>query len=737
MPVGRVVGPAEQRPAMAAVVMTPKEILDIFHRHMLLIVSLTILGLIVGGVAWYLLLRYDPKYTARTYVRVLSPEEKDPMTIGRGVGNETSAFNHRESLTRLLTRQSNFEELVNRDKVRETKWFKRFGEIKDISIPKAIQDLGKNFLAFAEKNAEYIALSMTCSDKNESATIVNQMVDLFLDSQRVATTGEVRDKLTMLTSQLSDVENQLAEAEKALAAVRSTTMFTDFGREWFEDTYTRRVNDLQDRQNQLSLDIERYKNILTNYGRQVTGPIDEQIRDMVERDPTVTALTGQIATLETQLAGRLTKFGENHRVVRQFQEMITETDRKRESRRLEIAEQTRQANLKNARDNLTVLEGEYVQLEKMRQEASSKKADYDAARVLYGQRASIRDEIRRRRNEIDEQINKWKIMHNDPETPKVKFVGYAPVPLAVSSPMWTVYFPGGTVLGFMLGIGIAFLIELLNDLVRTPRDVTRYLHIPLLGIIPDAAEDDQVSDIDIRLVARLAPYSIMAESYRRLKTNLKLTGSTESSKALLISSCMAKDGKTSVAVNLAATLVADNKRVLLIDANFWQPSLHAIFPKPDTIPELAVQSDFGLSNLLMGQGDYQAVIRPSGIERFDIIDSGPLPSNPTEFLGCARMQDLVNQQRQNYDYVIIDGPPVLLVSDTKMLARLVDATLLVFNAGTTRRGAALRTIRELREVNAPIAGCVLLAVKILKGGYFHEQFRSYQEYQKLQLAHSV
>jgi capsular exopolysaccharide synthesis family protein len=201
---------------------------------------------------------------------------------------------------------------------------------------------------------------------------------------------------------------------------------------------------------------------------------------------------------------------------------------------------------------------------------------------------------------------------------------------------------------------------------------------------------------------------------------------------------MAGEGKTCLAVNLATTLVAENKKVLLIDANFWQPCLNEIFPRPQTQNDQDDEpSEFGLSTLLVGLCGYQEIIRPSGIGGFDIIDSGPLPTNPAELLGGAQMEQLLKHQRENYDYVIVDGPPVLLVSDTKVLAKLVDATILVFNASTTRRGAAQRTIRELREVNATIIGCVLLAVKAMKGGYFHEQFKSHQKYQKLQLAHSI
>ena len=306
-------------------------------------------------------------------------------------------------------------------------------------------------------------------------------------------------------------------------------------------------------------------------------------------------------------------------------------------------------------------------------------------------------------------------------------------------------------LGLMFGFGLAFLIEFLNDLVRTPTDVARHLHIPLLGVIPDADEDDQVDEKDLVMAVRRVPYSIISESYRRFRTNLKLSGSKQLSKVLLISSPVPGDGKTSAAVNLATAFVAEKKKVLLIDANFFRPDLHNVFPVPQELaaedvsekelkrkrksPKKAKPSEFGLSTFLAGLCSYTRIIRPSEIEGLDIIDSGPLPPNPAELLSSVNMQQLLKHQQQDYDYVIVDGPPVLLASESKSLARFVDGTILIFNAGSTRRGVAMRTIRELKEVNAPLIGCVLFAVKAMKGGYFSKQFSLYQKYQKPQLAH--
>ena len=753
MVVNRTAGPARPRPVPAAT-LTPKEIVGILRRHILLIVSLTILGLIIGGVGWYFLRKYAPKYTAQTFIRVLPPIEKDPMAIAAAQVQKDIQYGYRITMAALITQQSTLQSLINRDKIQETKWFKRFGKIKDRRIRKAFKDLKKRFSARPQKNGEFIVVSMTCGNAAEAALIVNEMVDLFIDTQGGRKRAEVAEKLARLTDRRDRVETDLRLAEDALADVRERWGLTDLETgpgQPYQHVITLRLNDLQLEQNNLALEIKRVQAAIGNLEELAVGPINEQVENQIENDPIMVMLAQQLATRETLLASILTKFGENHREVRQIRELLNEIRKRRQIRKVEIAEQTRQANFKNAQDALVVLQQSSVELERLRQEAEARKKDLDTARIQYEKRAFIRDERKEMLDSIKSQVEKLKIVHDDPETPKVRFVGPAPVPLEISSPKWVFYFPSGTTFGFMFGVGLAFLIELLNELVRMPRDVSRYLHIPLLGVIPDAAEDEQVRGVDLCRVLRQAPYSIISESYRRLRTNLKLSGSADSLKVLLVSSSMAGDGKTSVAVNLATTFVAENKKVLLIDANFWRPSLHKIFPRPEVqgegpgfpetsqngVPKPGEPPEFGLSALLMGLCGYQEVIRPSGIEGLSLIESGLLPSNPAELLGGPQMKQLVKHQRENYDYVVIDGPPVLLVSEAKVLARLADGTMLVVNAGATTRGVALRAIREFREVNTEIIGCVLFAVKAMKGGYFEEQFRSYQEYQKLQLAHSV
>ncbi|MBN2455097.1 MAG: polysaccharide biosynthesis tyrosine autokinase [Sedimentisphaerales bacterium] len=739
MVIDKMVRPGRGRQASEAVTLTPKEVFGILRRHILLIVCLAILGSISGVVSWYLLLRYAPKYTAQTLIRVLPPVEKDPLTIGGALVSKDIRYGHRVSIANLIRQQSSMQKLIDRDRIQETNWFKGLAKTKSERIREAFKELKKYSQAFAQRDAEFISLSMTCGDKKEAALIVNEMVRLFVSSYGGTKREEILEKMARLTDQQDNVQKDLNYAEDALNKVRQLLPagFADLEQRNFRSTVENELDNLTVEQNKITLDIEETQSAVRTLGNQAAGPINEQVERQIETDPIMTMLAQQLALTEAALAGRLTRLGENHRDVIEVRERINQIQQERGARKAVIAEQTRRSNLMNAQDSLVLLTDRLERLETLREEAIARKKDLDAARVEYEKRARIRDERKERLDDIKLAIVKQKALLDDPETPKVQSIGQAPEPLEVSFPKKRVFFPAGIMLGLIVSTGLAFLIELLNDLVRTPRDVHRYLDIDLLGVIPHADEDEKLRGVDLNHVVHQAPYSIVSESYRAMWTNLSLSGALDTAKVLLIGSGMPGDGKTPVAVNLAHTFVAEGKKVLLIDANLRQPSLYKIFPaviNEGPVPNLP---DLGLSSLLKGQCGVGDIVRPTGLDGLWLIDSGPLPANPAELLSTEEMRDMIKQQRQHYDYIIVDGPPVLLVSDAKVLARVVDATILVFNAANTRRGAAVRTIRQLTEINSRIIGCVLFAAEAFKGGYFQEQFKSYRKYQKLQVAQSV
>ncbi len=727
------VGNRRARPAgpmpSTVVSLTPKEVFGILRRHILLIIIMTALGLGAGGGTWYLLRKYLPTYTAQTFVKVLPPVETDPMDIVAAQVQKDIHYQHRLSMANLIKQQRALQELLRNDKVRRTRWFER----RDSDDRKAFKHLKRHLGAHAHRDAEFVEISMTCRGAEEAALIVNEMAQWFVASQQDTTKAEVGERLTQLEERRNSVQRELSVSEAALEDVRQKSGITDLerpaGRYW-RHTFEMKLDDLELQQNELLLAIKQTEADIENLRELAVDPLSVQIEQAIEGDPVMVMLAEQLAFQEAQLAGKLTKFGENHRVVRQTQQLIDEIKEKRKRRQSVIAEQTQQAGLENAQDRLVVLQQRLAELQNLREEAAAKKKELDLARVQYEQRLKIRDERIEMLDAIKAQIEKFRIMLNDPETPTVQLVGLAPPPLEmVTSRQWWLWLPGGMILGLLLGIGLAFLIEMANDLVRTPRDVARFLDVPLLCMIPDAAEDKLGRDVDLALTVYQAPYSVISECYRQLRANFELSSSAESWKTVLVTSGNAADGKTSVAVNLATTFVAKNQKVLLIDANFRRPGLQTIFRKTQAHDLDDQLSNLGLSSLLTGQCGYE-VIRPSGIQGLDIIVSGPMPSNPAELLASPQMQQLISEQRKIYDYIIVDSPPVLLVSDAKVLAKMVDATILVLNAAATSRGAAQRAIGEIRAVSTNLVGCVLFAVRAMKGGYFHEQYKLYQKYQE-------
>jgi capsular exopolysaccharide synthesis family protein len=704
-----------------------------------MLIIMTIVGFIVGGVLWYLLLSYFPKYTAQTYLEVLSPIDSDPMDIASPAAEKQIKYDYRMSIAALINQQSSLQKLIDSEKIQSLKWFEQFGDVtneRSDAIAKAYKELKKRFRVHPQRDGDFVVISMTCAKKDEAAEIVNEMVRLFMASRKRIKVDEILKQIASHKSQQGSVEDDLRAAEVALKQVGQTYNLTDLsGSETrqFRHTIEVKLDALATDYDRLILDVAQTQAVIVELDELATGPVGFQISRQVQADPIVTSLTQQIALQESALAGRLSRLGPGHRVVRQAQDLLDKLIKERESRRIEIGEEIRKAQLLNAHDQLRILEKRLEALFKQRDEVEKEKIQLDLARTAYAQREKIRDERQLMLDAIKEKIQKLELMRTSPDVPKVRSMGIAMTPLEVSSPRWEIYFPGGTILGLMLGVGLAFLIELLNDLVRSPRDVAKYLSVPLLGVIPEASEDVQVGDIDLYNVVRQAPYSMSSESYRQLRTNLKLSDRGKSMKVILVTSGIAGDGKTTTAANLATTLVAESKKVLLIDANFRRPGLQRVFPKTGVGGDVE-HSEFGLSSLLMGLCSYNDARRADIIDGLDVIESGPLPSNPVELLGSYQMQQLIDNCRKSHDYVIIDTSPVLLVSDAKVLTGIVDGTLLVLNAGATRRGAAQRCIRELKEVNAPIVGCVLMAVRAMKGGYFREQFKSYQRYQQLQPA---
>lgn len=267
------------------------------------------------------------------------------------------------------------------------------------------------------------------------------------------------------------------------------------------------------------------------------------------------------------------------------------------------------------------------------------------------------------------------------------------------------------IVGATAAAGIAFLIEMLDDTVKSPEDVTA-LNVASLGLI--AQIDPKV--FDDRLVVVHASRSPVAEAFRALRTNIQFAGVDRNLRVLLVTSPGPSEGKSTVAANLAAALAQGGQKVALVDADLRRPTVHRLFNLPN---------NSGLTNaLIQNDENLDAFLRDSTVDCLQIMVSGALPPNPAELLASERAGSLLKHLETLVDIVIVDTPPCLVVTDAVALSKRADGIVIVTQAGKTRRTALELTVKTLQQVGAPVLGAVLNQYSSRK----HSAYSSY-EYQ--------
>jgi len=265
--------------------------------------------------------------------------------------------------------------------------------------------------------------------------------------------------------------------------------------------------------------------------------------------------------------------------------------------------------------------------------------------------------------------------------------------------------------GLLLAGAIAFLIDYIDDTIRTPDDIERILKLPVIGYIGDMS-DGQENVEDLHVIRR--PRSPISEAFRSLRTNLDFTNVDQALNKILVTSSGPSEGKTTISSNLAAIIAQGGKSVLLIDADMRRPRIHTLF---------GLSNRVGLSSLFRGNTTVRSVMRPvDGVEGIFVITSGNLPPNPTELLASARMDQILREAGREVDMIIIDSPPSL-VADFQVLSTKVDGVVLVVQPAHTHADAAFATLEQLRRVNARTLGVVLN--KIPRNSYYYGGYNYY------------
>jgi capsular exopolysaccharide synthesis family protein len=355
-----------------------------------------------------------------------------------------------------------------------------------------------------------------------------------------------------------------------------------------------------------------------------------------------------------------------------------------------IEEQTFARNLEGAKSDATALNRKGIGYGVMEREAKSNREVYQS--------------LLTREKELRVSANS--------RTNNVRVVDRAEIPRAPITPGGRRTWLMSGVIGLVLAIAVALGLDYMNDTIKTPEDITRRLKLPFLGLVPAVRGDKHPL-----LASSQVPHDF-GESFRSLRTSLLSNYPDEGTKIIIVTSAQPLEGKTTTAANIAMALAYGGARVLLVDADMRRPGLH----RP-----LRLTNERGLSQVLTGQARVRDVIQRTVDPNLLAITAGRTPPNPSELLSSERMKTLLaNLTHGPFNWIIVDTPPVLAVTDAVILAPLVTGVTFVIGAEMTRRRLAERAIETVMQSRPRYAGVVLNKVNFEKNKYYYSRYYGHQ-----------
>ena len=314
----------------------------------------------------------------------------------------------------------------------------------------------------------------------------------------------------------------------------------------------------------------------------------------------------------------------------------------------------------------------------------------------------------------------------------------------------------GTIVGLLLGMIIAFIVETFDTSLGAIEDVEETLGTPVLGVIPHVNAKDLLDSIaskkdkergaefikegSISLVSHFAPNSLIAESFRALRTNIQFKDVERKIKAIGITSASPQEGKTLVAVNLAITMAQAGLKTLLIGGDLRKPVIGSIFGI-ESVPGFTdllfgnyslKEIVRGITDLIIGKMGMSGAMATPGLDNLHIITTGTLVANPAELIDSKAIDDVIEKAKQEYDYIIVDTPPILSTADPLIIAPKLDGILMVYRVGSVSKGLLKRSTLQLSQVKANLIGIVLNGMKAEVSPDFQDfkYFKYYYSYGK-------
>lgn len=555
-----------------------------------------------------------------------------------------------------------------------------------------------------------INLSFSGNNSQDTQHVLQAVIDTYIKELSAAYSAETQEKLTQNATttarNISKKNEELKKQNQVLQERSQTTSET-------EDALQRRITVNGEAKSKFGFEIRRLQgnlDLIQKTGKNRTDRLATLALLGIQRRPgeetSNSSPEANIQILKAEKAAAAERgLGRDHEMMKAIDSKIAFWVERQAKQNpdvkdgivdeLTLVELQMKNELKNAEENKKVAEDQYAEDVSTHRKSSEKT-------IMAAQHKQTIESLEREISQLERE------RFNIESTESIGGFNaqqlIEPQPGGKIAPVITQWIALGGVLGLMMGFGLSLLVELSDKSFRTPAEIRQRLGVPVIGHIP-AIRLDLPSEADVpeaysnTLVAARRPKSIEAEAYRGVRTQLSVMTQNSGHQVIQVTSPNPGDGKSTLAANLAISLAQSGKKTILLDCDFRKPRVHKLFAI--TKPEL------GLASVTGGLANLTQAIRHSSIDNLDILPCGPRPQNPAELLSGARFQQVLTDLRKQYDYVIVDTPPMLAVSDPRVVAQRVDGILLVFKITKRARPLAERAREQLADMGANLLGVVV------------------------------
>lgn len=593
-----------------------------------------------------------------------------------------------------------------------------------------VEDLQKQLTLRIIGGTDVLRLSYTSRNPEEAAAVINTVMGLYLENEVLTNRREAEMTRSFMSRQLPYTQATMRKAEAALRMFKQQHSIADLGEETRVSVEI--VGNLDQEINTVKAQLADINAQSQELRQKLALNSQEAIAvSTLSQSPAVQGVLAQLQDVERQLANEGSRFQSENPVIISLearkanliallQEQIEETlgQQTQIPQRLLQIDQLRQNLIQN-----------FLQLEVQRFGLDQRLVSLSNSRSAYEERMRVIPQLEQTQRELERKIDVAQSTYQtllkkvqelqlaeNVNTPNARIIAESRVPDNPAASKKLIVVVLGVMLGGFFATASVLLFEIKDKSLKTLQEVTEVFRYTLLGVIPLSRQKLRFRDDDVELnrpevAVRDHPHSLTSEIYRMIQANLKFLSSDEVVKTIVVSSAVPKEGKSTVSANLAAAIAQLGRKVLLIDADMRVPTQHHLWQ---------VNNRIGLSEVLVGENDFETAVNQV-MDNLHVLTAGVRPPNPLALLDSKRMASLIDDFSSQYDFVIIDAPPLLVAADAVSLSRMSDGILLVARPSVIDYSSAAATQELLAKTSHNVLGLVVNGVSEMNesSSYFY------------------